>query len=164
MSVPTSNVTVSLYVPDDEDVELIYIIPSTPFTCCSIGIPTVCAIVSALAPGYIAVTCTVGGVIEGYWSIGNTKSDTPPATRSNSDSTVAKIGRSMKNLENLMTVLFYCFSIIGITLIPLRTLRSALVTYMSVGSSPPVTSRIVSSTMFPTIILRYSTLFESFTT
>ena len=41
MSVPTSNVTVSLYVPDDDEVELIYIIPSTPFTCCSMGIPTV---------------------------------------------------------------------------------------------------------------------------
>ena len=106
ISVPTSKVTVSLYVPDEDDVELIYIIPSTPFTCCSIGIPTVWAIVSALAPGYIAVTCTVGGVIEGYWSIGSTKSDTPPATRSNNDSTVAKMGRSMKNLEKFISVGF----------------------------------------------------------
>jgi hypothetical protein len=38
--------------------------------------------------------------------MGSTKSDTPPATRSNSDNTVAKMGRSMKNLEKFMTVMF----------------------------------------------------------
>ena len=70
------------------------------------GIPTVCAMVSAFAPGYTAVTCTVGGVMDGYWSMGSTKSATPPATNSNSDSTVANIGRSMKNLENFMVPLF----------------------------------------------------------
>ena len=51
MSVPTSNVTVSWYVPADDEVELMYIMLSTPFTCCSMGIPTVCAMVSAFAPG-----------------------------------------------------------------------------------------------------------------
>ena len=127
MSVPTSNVTVSWYVPDDDDVELMYSMPSTPFTCCSMGIPTVCAMVSALAPGYTAVTCTVGGVIEGYWSMGSTKSEAPPATISNSESTVANMGRSMKNFENFMTSAVYQ-SIIAVTGIPLRTLSSAFVT------------------------------------
>ena len=51
ISVPTSKVTVKAYMPDADEVELMYIIPSTPFTCCSMGMPTVCATVSAFAPG-----------------------------------------------------------------------------------------------------------------
>ena len=42
----------------------------------------------------------VGGVISGYLAIGSTTIATLPAMRMSSDSTVAKIGRSMKNLEN----------------------------------------------------------------
>ena len=41
ISVPTANVMVKEYAPEDEELEDIYNIPSTPFTCCSIGIPTV---------------------------------------------------------------------------------------------------------------------------
>jgi hypothetical protein len=37
-----------------------YIIPSTPFTCCSIGAATVSATVSALAPGYCPVMLITG--------------------------------------------------------------------------------------------------------
>ena len=51
ISVPTSKVMVSLYVPELDDVEDIYNAPSTPFTAVSIGTPTVSAMVSALAPG-----------------------------------------------------------------------------------------------------------------
>ena len=64
--------------------------PSTPFTCCSMGIPTVCATVWALAPGYTALTCTVGGVISGYCAIGSMPRVTNPATTISSANTVAK--------------------------------------------------------------------------
>ena len=50
-SVPTSKVTVRRYSPEADEVEDMYIIPSTPFTCCSMGMPTVWATVCALAPG-----------------------------------------------------------------------------------------------------------------
>jgi hypothetical protein len=70
------------------------------------GIPTVCAIVSAFAPGYIAFTCTVGGVIDGYWSIGSTKSDMPPATSNSRESTDANMGRSIKNFGKFIIAAF----------------------------------------------------------
>ena len=65
------------------------------------GMPTVCATVCALAPGYTALTCTVGGVMSGYWAMGRIPSVTSPATTMSSANTVAKIGRSMKNFENI---------------------------------------------------------------
>ena len=37
--------------PEEDEVDDMYNIPSTPFTCCSIGIATVCATVCASAPG-----------------------------------------------------------------------------------------------------------------
>src|SRR3954471_23786018 len=72
---------------------------STPLTSCSIGVATVSATVLALAPGYVAVTWTVGGATSGYWAIGNCVSATPPTIRNTIDRTVAKIGRSMKKWE-----------------------------------------------------------------
>jgi hypothetical protein len=39
----------------------------------------------------------VGGAIGGYWAIGNDDTATVPASVMNTDSTLAKIGRSMKN-------------------------------------------------------------------
>src|SRR3954471_7568071 len=72
---------------------------STPFTSCSMGVATVSATVLALAPGYVAVTCTVGGATSGYWAIGSCVSATPPTIRNKIDRTVAKIGRSMKKCE-----------------------------------------------------------------
>src|SRR5882757_1616183 len=74
----------------------------TPFTCCSIGAATVRATTSALAPGYWAVTCTVGGVISGYCSIGRRHSEMAPMRIVITAITFAKIGRSMKNLENIV--------------------------------------------------------------
>jgi len=70
---------------------------STPLTCCSMGAATVSATTLALAPGYVVETCTVGGVISGYWATGSTNSDTMPAIVITIESTAAKIGRSMKN-------------------------------------------------------------------
>ena len=98
-SVPTSNVTVSLYIPALDEVDDMYNIPSTPFTCCSIGVATICAMVVALAPGYCASTTTVGGVIVGYCSTGNELKEITPATTIRMERTVANIGRLMKNLD-----------------------------------------------------------------
>ncbi len=73
--------------------------PSTPLTCSSMGTPTVSRTVWAFAPGYCAVTSTVGGVISGYWSTGSVKTATPPASTKTIDKTEAKMGRSMKKCE-----------------------------------------------------------------
>src|SRR5580692_4604370 len=67
-----------------------------PLTCCSIGAATVSATTRALAPGYWIDTCTPGGTIGGYCATGNVKSAIAPARAMAMDSTVAKIGRSMK--------------------------------------------------------------------
>lgn len=65
-SVPSSNVTVSDMEPSLADWLSMYSIPSTPLTCCSIGVATVSAITSGVAPGKVARTITVGGATSGY--------------------------------------------------------------------------------------------------
>src|SRR3954454_19405571 len=72
---------------------------STPLTSASIGVATVSPTVLALAPGYVAVTCTVGGATSGYCAIGSCVSATAPTIRITIDSTLAKMGRSMKKWE-----------------------------------------------------------------
>src|SRR3954465_13777356 len=67
------------------------------------GVATLSATVLALAPGYVAVTCTVGGATSGYCAIGSCTSATPPTIRMTIDSTEAKIGRSMKKWEITIT-------------------------------------------------------------
>jgi hypothetical protein len=54
-----------------------------------------------LAPGYCVETSTVGGAISGYCVIGSTRAAIPPASTITSERTVAKIGRSIKNRENI---------------------------------------------------------------
>ena len=49
--VPSLNVTVSVYVPSLVHWDDMYIMPSTPLTCSSIGAATVSRTVRALAPG-----------------------------------------------------------------------------------------------------------------
>src|SRR3954465_1654980 len=63
------------------------------------GVATLSATVLALAPGYVAVTCTVGGATSGYCAIGSCVNATPPTIRMTIDSTLAKMGRSMKKWE-----------------------------------------------------------------
>jgi hypothetical protein len=46
-------------------------------------------------------TATVGGVISGYWAMGNTPTETAPAMTITMEMTLAKMGCSMKNLENI---------------------------------------------------------------
>src|SRR5207237_4001686 len=72
---------------------------STPLICCSIGVTTVEATTSALAPGYCPVTLMTGGAISGYCAIGRRKNATPPTMMKTIETTAAKIGRSMKKWE-----------------------------------------------------------------
>src|SRR5437763_2772817 len=65
-SVPMSKVTASVYEPSLPICEDMYIMFSTPLTCCSIGAATVSATTWALAPGYWQVTITFGGAFGGY--------------------------------------------------------------------------------------------------
>ena len=60
---------------------------------------TVSAMVFGDAPGYWPLTTTVGGTISGYSLIGSAGIASRPATVMMMASTVAKIGRSMKNEE-----------------------------------------------------------------
>src|ERR1700722_14229094 len=76
-----------------------YSIFSTPLTFCSIGSPTVLTRVVALAPGYLVVTCTVGGATFGHCDVGRLTSETSPITTKNSARTLARTGRSIKKRE-----------------------------------------------------------------
>ena len=76
---------------------------STPLIASSSGVPTVCASTVGLAPGYTARTVMVGGVTSGYSLIGSVRIAISPAARMTSDSTTAKIGRSMKKREKRTT-------------------------------------------------------------
>ena len=72
---------------------------STPLICCSIGVTTVEATTSALAPGYWPDTVMVGGAISGYCATGSRKNATPPRITNTIETTEAKIGRSIKKCE-----------------------------------------------------------------
>ena len=72
---------------------------STPLTCCSMGAATVSATTRAFAPGYVVVTTTVGGVMDGYCSMGSRFTATMPNRTVRMARTFAKIGRSMKKRE-----------------------------------------------------------------
>src|SRR6516164_6477544 len=99
-SVATSNVQLSVYEPSLPDCDDMYSMPGMPVTCCSIGAATVSATTWALAPGYRVETCTPGGVMRGYCATGNANfSAIQPISVMTTDSTVAKIGRSMKKRE-----------------------------------------------------------------
>src|SRR4051812_8767890 len=102
-SMPGLKVTVSVYEPSLPQVEDMYIMSSTPLTCCSMGAATVSATVVALAPGYTAYTSMVGGVMSGYCDTGREKSPTSPASVMMMDITEAKIGRSMKKRVNIFS-------------------------------------------------------------
>src|SRR5262245_4967103 len=72
---------------------------STPLICCSIGVTTVEATTSALAPGYCPETLMMGGAISGYWATGKRANDTAPTITKPIETTAAKMGRSMKKCE-----------------------------------------------------------------
>src|SRR5512139_278970 len=72
---------------------------STPLIWASMGAATESASVFESAPGYVAVTVTCTGVIVGYCSTGRASMATTPARPRMIETTAAKIGRSMKNLD-----------------------------------------------------------------
>src|ERR1700729_878667 len=72
---------------------------STPLICSSIGVTTVEATPSALAPGYCPETLMIGGAISGYCATGKRENETPPRITNTIETTAAKIGRSMKKCE-----------------------------------------------------------------
>ncbi len=63
------------------------------------GAATVFEIVSALAPGYAVEMVTVGGEISGYCDTGRLNEAMTPASVTRIATTLAKMGRSMKNFE-----------------------------------------------------------------
>ena len=77
---------------------------STPLICCSSGVATVWAMVSGLAPGYCAMTMTVGGTRSGYCDTGNTRRAISPIMTKKMDRTAEKTGRRRKK-PSLMTAL-----------------------------------------------------------
>src|SRR5206468_13133390 len=101
-STPTLKVIVSVYMPSFVHCDDIYIMPSTPLTCCSIGAATVSATTCALAPGYWHVTRMVGGVICGYCAIGNRPAASAPIRTMTIEMTHASTGRSMKNRASML--------------------------------------------------------------
>src|SRR5579883_1614081 len=98
-SIPCSKVTFNVYEPSLVQYEDMYIMPSTPLTCCSMGAAIDSATSLALAPGYWQRTDTEGGEICGNWASGKLKAAMPPARVMKMDNTEAKIGRSMKKRE-----------------------------------------------------------------
>src|SRR6516162_6312524 len=85
--------------PSAVEFEDMYSMFSTPLICCSIGVMTVDATTSALAPGYWPETLMIGGAISGYCAIGRRKNGTPPRMTKTIETTAAKIGRSIKKCE-----------------------------------------------------------------
>src|SRR5258705_400696 len=75
---------------------------STPLICCSSGVATVRDTVSADAPGYTVVICTVGGTISGYCATGRIASAPSPRSVTKALYTVAKRGRSIKKCVRRM--------------------------------------------------------------
>jgi hypothetical protein len=73
----------------------------------SSGVATALATTSAVAPGYDAVTCTVGGAMSGNNVIGKENNDINPSKRSMIDTTVDKTGLSI-NLF-IMSLSLYLF-------------------------------------------------------
>jgi hypothetical protein len=87
------------------EVEVMYVMFSTPLTASSRGVATALATTSALAPGYAAVTCTVGGAISGNSVIGRVYRDNNPSKVSMIDTTVDNTGRSI-NLFSISNEVF----------------------------------------------------------
>src|SRR5204862_801406 len=99
-------VTSRVYEPSFLLCDDMYSMPSTPTTCCSIGAATVSATTWALAPGYLAVTWTVGGVISGYSATGRRAAAMAPSRTMTRDITQARTGRSTKIRASMIVFLF----------------------------------------------------------
>ena len=60
------------------------------------GVATVSAMTSGLAPGYWALTVIVGGMRSGYCATGSTRMERRPARTMNTDSTMERTGLRRK--------------------------------------------------------------------
>src|SRR5690606_26678217 len=101
-STPSLKCTVTARLPSLLACDCMYSMSSTPLIDSSSGEATVAAITLGLAPGYCARTTTEGGTTSGYSEMGSWNMANRPASSTATDSTPAKIGRSMKNLEIFM--------------------------------------------------------------
>src|SRR5262249_47699185 len=72
---------------------------STPDICCSTGVATDWASVTASAPGYVAFTCICGSAMFGNCAMGSCTSDTKPRSTIRMEMTIATMGRLMKNFD-----------------------------------------------------------------
>ncbi len=72
-SVPSLKVMVMVSWPFEVAWLYMYSMSSTPLICCSMGAATVSEMVCAEAPGYCAVTTTVGGTTSGYSATGSVR-------------------------------------------------------------------------------------------
>src|SRR5690554_263366 len=79
-------------------VDVIYVIPSTPLICSSIGITTLSKTVAAFAPGKVARTWTVGGAISGYCVVGSVAIPNTPKIKMMMETTLERTGRSINFL------------------------------------------------------------------
>src|SRR2546423_11004626 len=91
---PSLKVTVRLYEPSLLHCDDMYIMFSTPLTCCSMGAATVSATTWALAPGNWQATWMVGGVISGYCATGRLTTAIRPTSTLKIEMTHAKTERS----------------------------------------------------------------------
>src|ERR1700761_510732 len=98
MSVPILKVTFICISPLLVLLLCMYSMPGVPFTCCSMGVATVCSTVCASAPVNCPFTCTTGGVMSGYWSIGKLRMLIAPVIASTIDITMAVTGLLIKVL------------------------------------------------------------------
>src|SRR3954468_22018177 len=99
-----SKLTVSFSVPSLPFNEYMYCMLSTPAICCSMGVATDCATVSASAPIYVVWTWISGGAILGNCAVGRPSIATTPAMTIRIEMTIATIGRLMKNLDMLFAL------------------------------------------------------------
>ena len=116
--------------------------PGVPLSSCSIGVAIACETVSALAPGYEAPIFTTGGVICGYWSIGNMVRPMMPTMTINMEMTAENIGLSMKKLTFIFARFCLCSMNQGIWV------PAYLVFAVSVGSVTSAAGITVGSTGF----------------
>ena len=86
--------------------DTIYNILETPDIWSSKGAATVFARVSEFAPGNVAVTLILGGVISGYCETGEAKIATAPAITIIIEITIDNTGRKIKNLQNMKVTLY----------------------------------------------------------
>src|ERR1041385_894630 len=92
ISVPTSKVTVMTLWPLLVLLLDMYDMPGDPLICVSMAVVVVCSTVCASAPVNIPVTLTVGGVMSGYWAIGNVAIAMRPTSTITTDVTMAVTG------------------------------------------------------------------------